>query len=482
MIRRAQLTNSLRQMSAPGELAIVLHTHMPYVEGFGSWPFGEEWLWEAAATSYVPLLRVLDELGPEQSRAKLTLSLTPVLCDQLEAPGAMERCVTFLRAIRSETHRLEIEEFRGAGNTQAVTELERSAAEYAAAAEKLEQLTMRGGLTEALGRHASWTSSATHAILPLLALDESIELQLRVGLESHRQRFGDWHGGLWLPECAYAPWLHRLLIEEGVHAICVELTRVFGRGHADNLQPQKPADGPTLVPIDRAIIDLVWSDGGFPARLTYRSSHRRTRFRHQIWANDGTVYDNERARRQVAADAREFVAAVRDRVSGGGLCVCAVDTEFLGHWWYEGPLWLQAVIDEADRQQLTLTTLDEETLARHAGGDAQLDRSLAASSWGEHGDLRTWSAPSVADLAWQARRGELQTFVGHHGTPSPRVLRELLALQSSDWTFLAYRDWAGDYPRQRASGHAAQLARVLNGATDEPHVRNLAPYLELSYS
>ncbi len=86
---------------------------MPYVEGFGTWPFGEEWLWEAAATSYVPLLRVLDELGPEQTSTKLTLSLTPVLCDQLEAPGALDRCVDFLREIRAETHRLEIEEFRG---------------------------------------------------------------------------------------------------------------------------------------------------------------------------------------------------------------------------------------------------------------------------------------------------------------------------------------------------------------------------------
>ena len=58
---------------------------MPYVEGYGSWPFGEEWLWEAMATSYLPLLDVLDE-APE-----LTLSLTPVLCDQLEAPGVGER-------------------------------------------------------------------------------------------------------------------------------------------------------------------------------------------------------------------------------------------------------------------------------------------------------------------------------------------------------------------------------------------------------
>ncbi len=234
------------------------------------------------------------------------------------------------------------------------------------------------------------------------------------------------------------------------------------------------------MPIDRAIIDLVWSEGGFPARLPYRSSHRRTRYRHQLWANDGTVYDAERGRRQASLDAVEFVTAVRERVSGGGLCVCALDTEFLGHWWYEGPLWLQAVIAEAERQRLTLTTLDAETLARHT--PKAVDRSLPASSWGEHGDLRTWSAPSVADLAWQLRRGELQTFLGGGHRPSLRALRELLALQSSDWTFLAYRDWAGDYPRQRASGHAAQLAWALNGETEEPHVRNLAPHLELSYS
>src|SRR5689334_10460911 len=110
---------SLRAMRPRGELAIVLHTHMPYVEsgggwphpenppqgpnweGFGTWPFGEEWLWEAIATSYLPLLDVL-------GRAPLTLSLTPVLCDQLEAPGALERCVRFLEEIRPESHRRDI--------------------------------------------------------------------------------------------------------------------------------------------------------------------------------------------------------------------------------------------------------------------------------------------------------------------------------------------------------------------------------------
>src|SRR5437660_8680096 len=102
-------------MNRPRELAIVLHTHMPYVEGFGTWPFGEEWLWEAVAMSYLPLLATLQ-------RAPVTLSLTPVLCDQLEAPGALERCRAFLRDIRPESHARDVAGFRAGGQTELVAE------------------------------------------------------------------------------------------------------------------------------------------------------------------------------------------------------------------------------------------------------------------------------------------------------------------------------------------------------------------------
>src|SRR5579864_7798360 len=161
-------------MKPRGELAIVLHTHMPYVEGFGTWPFGEEWLWEAIATSYLPLIEVL-------GRAPLTVSLTPVLCDQLEAPGAIERCLRFLTEIRPESHRRDIESFRRAGETALASVLEHSAGEYARAAQRLAELP-GGGLLESLGRHAGWTSAATHAVLPLLAGDPGIELQVQTGI------------------------------------------------------------------------------------------------------------------------------------------------------------------------------------------------------------------------------------------------------------------------------------------------------------
>jgi 1,4-alpha-glucan branching enzyme len=440
---------------------------MPYVEGFGTWPFGEEWLWEAVASSYLPLLDVLGE-------APVTLSLTPVLCDQLEAPGAVERCVRFLREVRPESHRLDIEELRRGGQEQLAAELERSAAEYAGAAERLEDIGDQ--LLGRLGAHASWTSAATHAVLPLVATDAGLELQVQTGIASHRRRFGEWGGGFWLPECAHAPWLDPLLAQEGVRSTCVELTGVFGIGDARHLVPLASDAGPVIWPLDREIVSLVWGERGYPAAGAYRDYHRHTTHHHRAWRNDGRPYDFVQARALTAEHAEEFVARVSDRVQGGGVCVCALDTELLGHWWYEGVHWLRAVLEQSARQGLRLTTLDEALDGREP---VPAPTVLPVSSWGTGGDLRTWSGPPVADFAWRARTAELE-LLAHNGAraPGPRAIRELLALQSSDWAFLAYRDLAGDYPRQRASDHARALERALAGDPRlEPRLRNLAPEL-----
>jgi 1,4-alpha-glucan branching enzyme len=464
----------------PGELALVLHSHMPYVEGgapwprpdeernpegFGTWPFGEEWLWEAIATSYLPLLDVL-------ARAPITLSLTPVLCDQLEAPGAIERCVRFLNEVRPESHRRDIAAFRERGDERSVGELERSAAEYATAADRLE--TLPGGLLAALGAHATWTSSATHAVLPLLTSDTGIALQVQTGIESHRRRFGDWAGGFWLPECAHAPWLNPTMEEAGVRSTCVELTRVFGLGDPKHLRPLSTEDGPVLWPVDRETMALVWSRDGYPASAAYRDYHGLTAHHHRVWGNDGRPYDHDAARALAAEHARDFVARVRQRVRDGGVCVCALDTELLGHWWYEGVHWISKVVDEASRQGLSLTTLDG-ALERHEPLAAPPD--LGVTSWGEGGDLRTWSGPAVAELAWRARTAELRVLAAPV-KPGERALRELLAVQASDWAFLLARGLAGGYPSERARGHAEMLARALAGEPElEPALRHLAPEL-----
>ena len=438
-------------------LSIVLHSHMPYVEGHGTWPFGEEWLWEAIATSYLPLLDLLERGAP------LTLSVTPVLADQLEAPGAAERCLAFLREVRPASHRLDVDAFEAEGREDLAAELVRAAGDYRVAAQRL--LACLGDLLGALAPYAAWTSSATHAVLPLLATTPGIRLQLAAGIESHRARTAPlpWAGGFWLPECAHADWLEPLLEEAGVRATCVDFTDVLGHGDARHLRPLGTDAGPVLVPVDRATMDLVWSDAGYPSHAAYRDYHHRTARDHHPWANDGAVYQPARA-------------SARARVADGGLAVCALDTELLGHWWYEGPQWLEAVVDEADRAGLALVPLDA-ALAEIEPGPP-LPATGRVTTWGSPRDLSTWSGPAVADLAVQARDAELRVVAAGRAA-GPRAVRELLALQSSDWAFLAARGTAGDYPRRRAAAHRRALDEALAlPEAFEPTLRHLAPGLD----
>jgi 1,4-alpha-glucan branching enzyme len=420
------------------------------------------------ATSYLPLLDVLDA-----HPGRVTLSLTPVLCDQLEAPGAGERFLAFLRELRPETHRRDVAAAEDPGLAR---ELERSAGLYAAAADAFEA---RGGdLVGALAPHAAWTSAATHAVLPLLATAAGVRLQLGAGIAAHRRRFGSWRGGLWLPECAHAPWLDPLLEEAGARAACVDLTDVLGYGTPEQLRPLRSEAGPLLVPIDRALMDRVWHTSGYPSAGAYRNTRRYTEYRHTPWAVDGAPYDPARAAEQVRAHARDFAFAAGERVADGGLAVCALDTELLGHFWHEGVAWLAAAIEACDEAGVALVPLDDAlTEVEPAAAPAE----LPATSWGEPRDLSTWSAPPAAELAWRAREAELRVLAeGRHA--APRALRELLALQASDWAFGVTRQTAGSYPRERADRHAAELERALaDPAGIGPGLRNLAPSLDLSH-
>jgi 1,4-alpha-glucan branching enzyme len=114
-----------------------------------------------------------------------------------------------------------------------------------------------------------------------------------------------------------------------------------------------------------------------------------------------------------------------------------------------------------------------------------LRRPLAASTWGEGKDLRTWSSPRVGDLAWAARRLELRLLravsAGLPAAAAERAARELLAVQASDWAFLDGRGEAGDYAFQRATGHAESALEAIDSpASTDPRMRSLAPDLSLA--
>ena len=462
-----------------GALAILLHTHMPYVEGFGTWPFGEEWLWEAIATCYLPLLDLLDR------GAALTLSLTPVLCDQLELAGLQARFARFVTEVRRATHQEDAAGLRAAGHGVLADELDRSLGEYEAA---VERLAGRGGdLLGAFAPHAAWTSAATHAVLPLLASDAGVRTQVQIGVDAHRRRFGGrWDGGFWLPECAHAGQLEHLLRAAGARASCVELTRSFGLGAREHLRPLLTGSGLVLVPIDRATIALVWSQHGYPSHGGYRDYHRHTVHQHNPWGNDGGAYDHDAALALARRHAADFVARTRRRLAraardaaggalpGGGLVVCALDTELLGHWWYEGVAWLTAVVEECARQGLELVRLDE-ALDRFEPAP-RASASCAPSSWGRDGDLSTWSGPAVAEIAFAQRAAELRLLAAG-SRAGATALRELLALQSSDWAFMVSNELAAPYAVERFAGHRAGFERALAaGARADPAaLRNIAP-------
>jgi 1,4-alpha-glucan branching enzyme len=449
---------------------------MPYVEGFGTYPFGEEWLFDAVIRSYLPVLEVARDL---------TMTITPVLADQLEDRGAAERLREFLLEWRVGAAEKDIAQVPAECRAACEAELAR----YRHA---LELLDAAGGdplrpFQDAVaeGRIALAGSAATHAVLPLLATRTGLRLQLDAGIRSHRRRFG-WDGGLWLPECAYAPGMERRLAEHGVRWFCVDQS-AHDEDPLDALTPVATAAGPVALPIDWEAIQWLWSLDGYPSDPAHAQFAGKSLRGVRIWKVGGGAYEPAAAEAAVSRQASEFLAAVAARLreftatrGRRGLLVFAIDTELLGHWWSEGAAWLREVLAGAAAAGVRLLTVPQ-ALDEHE----PIERPLAASTWGEDKDLSTWDSPAVADLGWAARRLELRLLrelgAGLRGPAALRAARELLAVQASDWAFLDKRGQAGDYPFRRATDHAHALLEAIDSRTvTDPCMRSLAPDLSLA--
>jgi 1,4-alpha-glucan branching enzyme len=179
-------------------------------------------------------------------------------------------------------------------------------------------------------------------------------------------------------------------------------------------------------------------------------------------------YDPARAAAAVARDAADFVRVVRDRLAGlwertgrQALAVAAFDTELFGHWWHEGPAWLEAVLRALPGAGVHVTTLSGAAAAGMVGAPVE----LPPSSWGSGKDWRVWAGAQVADLVAQQERVQKALL----GAAAPGLARDpvrdalateaLLAL-SSDWAFMVSKDSAADYARERASGHANRVEEL----------------------
>jgi 1,4-alpha-glucan branching enzyme len=516
----------------PSSFSLVLHTHLPMVVNHGRWPHGSDWLNEAAFECYLPLLDAIHRLVADGISPRWTLNLSPILVEQLASPEFQKEISFYYANVRRSCVDTR-EHFASQGQSD-VVRLTHFWEEFYGRMWELHRRIggdipgtfaelQRGGHIEIV------TCAATHGYLPLLSRDESIHLQLRTAVETHRRHFGQAPRGIWLPECAYRPryeWtpptgrdrdrflrpgLEELLAVYGLEYFVADahLLAAFApvypygeyvplRGDLVGPSVERPATPPRSPYATYRIASRggsgeavaffrdprttlqVWSrEHGYPGDFAYLEFHKRhfpggLRFWRITDASRDLatkhVYEPDAARTKVREQARHFAALVRETAAAaevdGSAVVCSpYDAELFGHWWFEGPLWLEQVAREIAKDGVRSMTLGE----AYAANPPRATLSLPEGSWGEGGDHRVWLNPDT-EWTWdrvysaEAEWVELTATGGGEARDLRRVLaqttRELLLLQASDWQFLITTGTARDYAERRVAEHYADFKRL----------------------
>ena len=458
-----------------GTFALVLHTHLPWVAHHGAWPVGEEWLHQAWASCYSRVLDVLERLAQRGRSDLLTLGMTPVLAAQLDDPYSLANHHVWLgdwqtRALgqaASTANPLALDEYRQAGAA-----LARFEQRWAAGGSAVVRPLVDSGAIELLG------GPATHAFSPLL--DERVlRFGLRTGLADAALRLGRAPGGIWAPECGYAPGIERAFAAEGVtHFLMdgpafdeVAATTALGHPIGDS--------GVVAFARDLEVSYRVWSPTeGYPRNPWYRDFHT---FDHDWGFRQSRVTDHSGGRKEpyqpqralaaARADAEDFVGHVRRRLvdlagrrGRPGLVVAAFDTELFGHWWHEGPVWLEHVLEMLPEAGVSVATLSGAVQQGLVGGAIQPNEA----SWGAGKKFQTWSGPAVAGIVddnWHAQAVVLKTLenmpvTGVRSPVADQLARSLLLALASDWAFMITKDSAANYARERHFLHHSDTHRL----------------------
>ncbi len=201
--------NGSRATQSAGAFQFVLHSHLPYCRLAGRWPHGEEWIHEALAETYIPLLNVLTDLYERGICGKMTLSLSPVLVEQL---ADADVCANFLLYLDEEIEMASRDLSRLDPEEQ--PQLHYLASYYLDFYEKTKASFVDRYQQDVVGAFRRLqdagcieisTCAATHGYLPLLSRDSSIYGQVRTAVASYTRHFGRPPRAIWLPECAYRP-------------------------------------------------------------------------------------------------------------------------------------------------------------------------------------------------------------------------------------------------------------------------------------
>ena len=491
-----------------GYLALVLHTHLPFVRHpEHERPLEERWLHEALIECYLPLLGVFHALDRDGVPFALTMSLTPPLAAMLRDPLLRSRFEDHLARLsalaRREVARLEADPYFGPVAAFYVERL----AEVQATWERV-----GGDVVGALaGYHAQGkveliACSATHAYLPgLLPVRSALRAQLRLGVSAFRHLVGHEPMGMWLPECAYEP-----SYDADIAAAGVRYTILDGHGIV-NATPRPPFEvyhpivspsGVAFVGRDDESSRQVWSrEAGYPGDVYYRDFYRDIGFDlpeaqlegelgpYGVRIMTGLKYyritgrtdqkapyqpgvAEERAREHAADFVRNRegqIAHLASMMPVPPLVVAPYDAELFGHWWFEGPRFLEWLFRHAHeargRGVLEPITL-RAYLERHP---TALLATPSASSWGAGGFGEVWVGPAAAPF-WRhvhhaSRRVDALLLThrradGVRGEALDLCVRELLLLQTSDWPFILKTGSVVEYAEARIRAHAHRVERL----------------------
>ncbi|MCX7895383.1 MAG: DUF1957 domain-containing protein [Thermoanaerobaculum sp.] len=498
-------------MSGPRRLALVLHTHLPWVLHHGTWPHGEDWLFEATTHCYLPLVHMLHERGKRGARNQLTLTVSPVLAAQWrnkDFPGKLINYLESRCAAAEQADDQPLARFWGDLFQQRLNWFRAMDHDLVGA---LAHLAHQGVIE--LG-----TCAATHAYLPLVHDLRSARLSLLLAQAYHQRVFGKKAEGVWLPECAYRPsgpfrhpvtgatepfrpGLETLLEEAGFTWTILDSHLALGGqpapASAGGAWTSQVPTGPCLYQpwwIGQSQVAAlfrdphtslqVWSrEHGYPGEARYLDFHKRhwpsglklwrvTHPKADLAAKE--PYEPEAVAQAVESHAHHFLEVVaRLEEAGGGVIVAPFDTELFGHWWFEGVEFLQRVLEKLDRHPQVQAT----TPGREVVGEIRGRMELPEGSWGEGGDHRVWVNPQTDHFWWELSQLEVLAWRSlaaeqtHDGVRSA-LAQQLLLVLASDWPFLVTTQAAADYAERRFARHSQRLRELVanSGAALPPWV------------
>ncbi len=500
-----------------GILVLHLHAHLPWVRHPEYASFLEEdWLFEAITETYLPIVSRLEKLADEGIPFRLSMTLSPPLVQMLRDELL---CARYDRHLDRLCELAEKEVVR-TRDDPAFHKTARFYRDHFFNCRWLWHERYRRDLVAAFralqdrGALEIVTCGATHGFLPLVETrPEMVRAQIAVAAAHYRLHFGRDPVGIWLPECGYFPGLDRYLAEENLRYFFVDTHGITDANPRTRLGPYAPIFTPSGVAAfgrDPESSEQVWSaELGYPGDPEYRDFYRdigfdldddyvapyvqptgarkSTGFKyHRITGRTDhkEPWDWERAFERARVHAANFVFN-RERqfehlsgVLGGrtAVVVAPYDAELFGHWWFEGPVFLEHVIRRAAEQPHFRLGACSDFLRQEPTNQVA---EPPMCSWGAGGYAGVWLDGSndwiYRHLLYMGKRMAELAQREAHAPLERRALaqaaRELLLAQSSDWAFIMKTGTMVDYAIRRTCEHVANFLRldrdIRDGCIDE---------------